>query len=74
MSNDAHDAACGYFKLGPSYTSLTSETEPNLEHTLTVCQGSERLTLTFSDISFTVVSTEHDGTSSSDVTNPCFSY
>ena len=70
MSTDAHDAACSCFKLGSSYTSLTSETDPNLERTLTVRQGSEHLALTFSDISFTVFSTGPDGTSSSDVMIP----
>jgi len=62
MTDGAHDAACGCFNFGPSYTPLTPETEPNTKRVLTVQQGPEPLTLTFSDISFTVTSTGPDGT------------
>ena len=62
MTDGVHDAACGCFDLGPSYTPLTQEIEPDAKHMLTVQQGSELLTLTFSDVSFTVAATKPDGT------------
>ena len=73
MTDDTHDAACGCFDFGSSYAPLTSETEPNTRRPLTVRQGSELLTITFSDISLTVTSTKPDGTGSSDIQTPSVS-
>lgn len=74
MTDGAHDAACGCFALSPSYTPLTQEPEPDPKRILTVRQGPEPLTLTFSDTSFTVISTKPDGSGSSDARNSCLSY
>jgi len=74
MTDGAHDATCGCFNFGPSYYApLIPETEPNTKRMLTVQQGSELLTLTFSDVSFTVTSTKPDGTGLLDVRISCFS-
>jgi len=62
MTDGAHDTACGCFNFGSSYAPLVPETEPNAKRILTVQQGSELLTLTFCDTSFTVTSTKPDGT------------
>ena len=67
MTDGAHDAACGCFNFGSSYTPLTPETERNAKRILAVQQGSEPLTLAFSDDSFTVTSTKPDGTGLLDV-------
>jgi len=74
MTDGAHDAACGCFNFGSSYTPLTPETESGTKRALTVRQGSEPLTLAFSDISFTVVSTKPDGTGLLDVRISRLSY
>lgn len=58
MTDGGHDAACGCFNFRTSYTPLMPETEPNAKRTLAVQQGSEPLTLAFSDVSFTVTSTK----------------
>jgi len=73
MTDGAHDAACGCFDFGSSYTPLIPEMEPNAKRTLTVRQGSELLTLTFSDVSFIVTSTKPDGTGLLHVRISCFS-
>jgi len=73
MTDGAHDAACGCLNFGSSYTPLTLETEPTTKRVLTVQRGPELLTLTFSDISFTVISTNPDGTGLSDAGNSCIS-
>ena len=73
MTDDVHDAVCGCFDFGSSYTPLTPEAEPNTRRTVNVRQGSELLALAFSDVSLTVTSTKPDGTGSSDVLTSCFS-
>jgi hypothetical protein len=72
MADDTHDAACGCFNFGSSYVPLTPETEPNTKRVLNVQRGSEFLTLTFSDLSFTVVSAGPDGTGLLDARNSRF--
>ena len=74
MTDDAHDAACGCFNFGSSYAPLTMETDPSAKRVITVRQGPEPLALTFSDTSFTVISTKSDGTGLLDVGNSCLSY
>ena len=74
MADDTHDATCGCLNFGSSYAPLTPDMEPNAGHMLTVQQGSEPLTLAFSDISFAVISTGSDGTGLLNARNSCFPY
>jgi hypothetical protein len=73
MTDGTHDATCNCFSIRPSYAPLAPEAESNTKRKLTVRQGSEVLTLAFSEIAFTVTSTKPDGTGSSDVQSPRFS-
>lgn len=65
MTDGTHEEACGCINFRSSYTPLAPEVESNIKCTLRVRQRSETLTLTFSEIAFTVTSNKSDGSGSS---------
>ena len=73
MTDDAHSAACGCFDFGTSYAPLTPEMEQNAKRILAVQQGSELLTLAFSDASFVVTASNPGGTGLLDFRTSYFS-